>query len=235
MIDCYHSSRVQSDGSAILSEDEIEDSLIQKSKSTTTTPPQITKPTGLDSPSAPPTPYVLDKDGLSIKSENRETRHLRQRVEALECDDDGQALVTSATTESIVQDTEIADGQGENKESKDLELVDVVTEANGSEEKDMEVAEVAAEVAVTAELLIKQDEVANDIEFVDASKPVEEKVELVGIAQPQVSEHESPQETKPIASKVSNLFIENLRELNKFLVLFSIFFFNIAVLLGTYF
>lgn len=155
------------------------------------TPPAV-RPASLVHSSGPPTPIVLDKEPLP--SEGRETRHIRQRVEALECDD---PLAATAPAGSTSEDTEIADVAAEvakssvlvaKDEATDVELADVAAEVSQSAQvidesldKDAEIADVAAEVAETATALAKSDE--KDVEVAEVASEVAVSAEMLANAE----------------------------------------------------
>ncbi|KAK4698289.1 Ran-binding protein 3, partial [Phenoliferia sp. Uapishka_3] len=146
------------------------------------TPPP---PSGLDLESAPNTPLVQNARPLPFKSEGRDTRHIRQRVEALEWDDSqGQA---PAEVGEDVEITDVAENPSHatekaiSGEAKDVEVPPVTSKESStamkvdqSQDRDMDVAEVAAEVAVSAKELAKEDEKkeAQDVEIAGVAAEV---------------------------------------------------------------
>ncbi|KAL8283754.1 hypothetical protein RQP46_005549 [Phenoliferia psychrophenolica] len=134
-----------------------------------TTPP----PPGIAA-SAPATPLVENDRPPSLKTESKDTRSIRQRVEALEWDDSQGPPPPPVATSG--EDTEIADASA--PEEGEGELVpdrDEGDEAKDSqEERAMDVAEVASEVAESAQQLAKEDESkeAADVEIAEVAASV---------------------------------------------------------------
>lgn len=155
-----------------------------------TTPPRAA---GLEGTSAPPTPVQGgDKSVVFHATEGKETKNIRQRVEALEWEDAGKgaaAAQAKVAAPGTGDDTEIAEAaaqvaesaemvQDEDKkveeQAQDVEIANVADEVAGSaaklakgedkeEARDVEIADVAAEVAASAKEVEGEDEKTAEI------------------------------------------------------------------------
>ena len=183
---------IDSDGESLPAEDDSDDKTNPKSTTTksTSTPPPIPRPAGLDSPL--PTPASLPGDSAiaPTKNEGRETRNIRHRVEALEWEDENGSATRSTTRTDTgeatqdTQDTDIADGAKEDEHPRDVELADVAAEVSESAQiidetvdDDAEIADVAAEVAESAEVSVANDE--KDMEVAEVAAEVAESAEII--------------------------------------------------------
>ncbi|KAM0756232.1 hypothetical protein T439DRAFT_24029 [Meredithblackwellia eburnea MCA 4105] len=179
--------------------EEEEDDSVARAGSSQLTPPR--PPPGLETTSAPDTP-ILTNARLPAKSEGRDTRSIRRRVEALEWDDQqGPPPDDIVAGASIDQDTEIAEVAAEVSQSaakvdenlaKDVEIADVADEVSQSAAKladadqaDQAVADVAAEVGETAAEIDKKDE--ENVEIADVAAEVGETASQIDAEEEETS------------------------------------------------
>lgn len=128
------------------------------------TPPGLVEPS-----SAPGTPIVLGRS-LPAKGEGTETRNIRQRVEALEWDDETQAQqqLSSVAAAAGGEDSEIADVAADVWES--------AAQVQAKDQEDAYIAEVAVEVAASAQRL---DEGVKDVEIAETAGEVTNSAQVV--------------------------------------------------------
>ncbi|ORY75014.1 hypothetical protein BCR35DRAFT_306422 [Leucosporidium creatinivorum] len=168
-----------------------------------TTPPRAA---GLEGTSAPPTPIQGgDKSVVFHATEGTETKNIRQRVEALEWEDDGKGGAAASSVQpganvaapGTGDDTEIAEAAAQVADS--AEMVQDEDKKVDEEAQDVEIANVADEVADSAAKLAKGDdkEEQRDVEIADVA------AEVATSAQEVDGEDEKATEAAEVAAEVS--------------------------------